>query len=86
MRSYYKNTTEYEIQEVLNEADPDGNGTIDFPVFVSLMTRNELDADGNGTIDFSVFVSLLARKMKDTNTEGGLEGTEASNNNKQLKK
>jgi hypothetical protein len=33
------NPTEAELQDMINEVDADGNGTIDFPEFLSLMAR-----------------------------------------------
>ena len=34
-----------ELQDMINEVDADGNGTVDFPEFLSLMTRKIKDAD-----------------------------------------
>lgn len=39
MRSLGQNPTEAELQDMVNEVDADGNGTIDFPEFLSLMAR-----------------------------------------------
>ena len=39
MRSHGKNHTEAEFQDMINKVDADGNGTIDFPEFLSLMAR-----------------------------------------------
>ena len=65
MRSLGQNPTEAELLDMINEVDADGNGTIDFPEFLSLMaskmhdtdTEDELieafkvfDRDGNGFI------------------------------------
>merc|ERR1711886_15653 len=64
-RSLGQNPTEAELQDMINEVDADGNGTIDFPEFLSLMARkmkdtdteeelieafNVFDRDGNGFI------------------------------------
>jgi hypothetical protein len=39
MRSLGQNPTEAELQDMINEVDVDGNGTIDFPEFLMLMAR-----------------------------------------------
>lgn len=39
MRSLGQNPTEAELQDMINEVDADGNGTIDFPEFLMLMAR-----------------------------------------------
>lgn len=39
MRSLGQSPTEAELQDMINEVDPDGTGTIDFPEFLSLMAR-----------------------------------------------
>merc|ERR1711907_714538 len=36
---------EAELQDMINEVDADGNGTIDFPEFLSLMARKMKDTD-----------------------------------------
>merc|ERR1712110_425104 len=43
MRSLGQNPTEAELQDMINEVDADGNGTIDFPEFLSLMARKIKD-------------------------------------------
>ena len=45
MRSLGQNPTEAELQDMINEVDADGNGTIDFPEFSSLMARKMKDTD-----------------------------------------
>ena len=39
MRSLGQNPTGAESQDLINEVDPDGNGTLDFLEFLSLMAR-----------------------------------------------
>ena len=45
MRAFGQNATEAELQDMINEVDADGNGTIDFPEFLSLMARKMKDTD-----------------------------------------
>ena len=45
MRSLGQNPTEAELQEMINEVDADGNGTIDFPEFLNLMARKMKETD-----------------------------------------
>ena len=60
-----KNPTEAELQDIINEVDPNGDGTVDFPSFLTIMARKMkdqdteediieafrvFDKDGNGTI------------------------------------
>mmetsp|Transcript_55553 Transcript_55553/g.162359 ORF Transcript_55553/g.162359 Transcript_55553/m.162359 type:complete len:277 (+) Transcript_55553:113-943(+) len=45
MRSLGQNPTSAELQDMINEVDADGNGTIDFPEFLSLMARKSKDTD-----------------------------------------
>nr|AAA29509.1 calmodulin [Plasmodium falciparum]CAA40264.1 calmodulin [Plasmodium falciparum] len=45
MRSLGQNPTEAELQDMINEIDTDGNGTIDFPEFLTLMARKLKDTD-----------------------------------------
>ena len=40
VRSLEQNPTEAELQDMTNEMDADANETIDFPEFLSVMTRN----------------------------------------------
>ncbi|KAL4691134.1 hypothetical protein H8959_014095 [Pygathrix nigripes] len=65
MRSLGPNPTEAELQDMINEVDADGNGTVDFPEFLTMMVRKMkdtgseeeirdafcvFDKDGNGYI------------------------------------
>jgi len=45
MRSLGQNRTEAELQDMIHEVDADGNGTIDFPEFLSLMARKMKEQD-----------------------------------------
>ncbi|PSC76513.1 calmodulin [Micractinium conductrix] len=57
MRSLGQNPTEAELQDMVNEVDADGNGTIDFPEFIQLMTRKMKDTDSEAELmeAFKVF-------------------------------
>jgi Ca2+-binding EF-hand superfamily protein len=75
MRSLGQNPTEAELQDMINEVDCDGNGTVDFPEFLTMMSRKmkdtdseeELievfkvfDRDGNGTISIAELRHVMA--------------------------
>jgi len=57
MRSLGQNPTEAELQDMINEVDADGNGTIDFPEFLTMMARKMKDTDSAEEIKeaFKVF-------------------------------
>ena len=57
MRSLGQNPTEAELQDMINEVDADGNGTIDFPEFLTMMARKMKDTDSEEEIKeaFKVF-------------------------------
>jgi|ERR1700722_5508391 len=57
MRSLGQNPTEAELQDMINEVDADGNGTIDFPEFLTMMARKMRDVDSEEEIKeaFKVF-------------------------------
>merc|ERR1712037_278127 len=50
MRSLGQNHTEAELQDMINEVDADGNGTIDFPEFLTMMARKMKDTDSEEEI------------------------------------
>jgi calmodulin len=45
MRSLGCNPTDAELQDMINEVDADGNGSMNFPEFLSLMSRKMKDTD-----------------------------------------
>jgi Ca2+-binding EF-hand superfamily protein len=45
MRSLGQNPTEAELQDMINEVDQDSSGSIDFPEFLTLMSRKMHDTD-----------------------------------------
>jgi len=57
MRSLGQNPTASELQDMINEVDADGNGSLDFPEFLSLMARKMKDTDSEEELvnAFSVF-------------------------------
>ncbi|CAH2046687.1 unnamed protein product, partial [Thlaspi arvense] len=57
IRSLDQNPTEQEIQDMINEIDSDGNGTIEFSEFLNLMASKiqETDADEELKEAFKVF-------------------------------
>uniref|UniRef100_A0A8C6K3R9 Calmodulin 2a (phosphorylase kinase, delta) n=1 Tax=Nothobranchius furzeri TaxID=105023 RepID=A0A8C6K3R9_NOTFU len=62
MRSLGQNPTEAELQDMINEVDADGNGTIDFPEFLTMMARKMKDTDSEEEIReaFRVFDKVNA--------------------------
>uniref|UniRef100_A0A8D0AXE9 Calglandulin n=1 Tax=Salvator merianae TaxID=96440 RepID=A0A8D0AXE9_SALMN len=46
VRSLDENSTEEELQDVINEVDAGGNGTIDFPEFLTMMLRHVMTNPG----------------------------------------
>ncbi|KAM3326619.1 calmodulin-like protein 8 [Capsicum chacoense] len=57
IRSLDQNPTEEELQEMINEVDVDGNGTIEFTEFLNLMAKKikEIDAEEELKEAFKVF-------------------------------
>lgn len=57
MRSLGQNPTEADLQDLISQADSDGNGLIDFPEFLSIMARKMRDTDSEEEIKeaFRVF-------------------------------
>nr|AHZ89377.1 CH-GECO2.1 [synthetic construct] len=50
MRSLGQNPTEAELQDMINEVDADGDGTLDFPEFLTMMARKMNDSDSEEEI------------------------------------
>merc|ERR1719207_263588 len=69
MRSLGQNPTDAELQDMVNEVDADGNGTIDFPEFLSLMARKMNDTDTEEDI-------LDAFRVFDRDGSGFIDATE----------
>ncbi|XP_023343694.1 calmodulin-2/4 isoform X1 [Eurytemora carolleeae] len=76
MRSIGSNPTEEEIEEMIDDADADGSGSVDFVEFVELMIKREseketpedlkqafrvFDKDGNGYVSTSELKYVLHR-------------------------
>ncbi|GCB76173.1 hypothetical protein scyTo_0015443 [Scyliorhinus torazame] len=57
MRPLGQNPTEAELQATITEVDADGNGTIDFPEFLTMVARNMKETDNEEEIGeaFRVF-------------------------------
>jgi calmodulin len=57
MRSLGQNPTEAELVDMINEVDTDGNGNIDFPEFLTMMSKKMKDSDSEDEIReaFKVF-------------------------------
>ena len=73
MRSVGENPTDEELQEMINEVDANGNGTIEFPEFLTMMKAKDtdrekeiqeafrfFDKDGNGFISAAELGQVVA--------------------------
>ena len=73
MRSVGENPTEEELQEMIDEVDANGNGTIEFPEFLTMMKAKDtdrekeiqeafrfFDKDGNGFISAAELGQVVA--------------------------
>ena len=50
MRSLGQNPTEAQLRDMINEVDADGNGTIDFPEFLTMMAKKMMETDSEDEI------------------------------------
>uniref|UniRef100_A0A3Q2XT84 EF-hand domain-containing protein n=1 Tax=Hippocampus comes TaxID=109280 RepID=A0A3Q2XT84_HIPCM len=77
MRSLGQNPTEAELQDMINEVDADGNGTIDFPEFLTMMARKMKDTDSEEEIKeaFRVFDKASPTSDLDSDGQVNYEGT-----------
>jgi len=69
LRALGQNPTDAELQDMINEVDADGNGTIDFPEFLSLMARKMKDTDTEEEL-------VEAFKVFDTDGSGFISAAE----------
>jgi len=69
MRALGQNPTDAEIQDMVNEVDADGNGTIEFPEFLTLMARKMKDTDSEEDI-------MEAFKLFDKDGNGCISASE----------
>eukprot|EP01054_Gregarina_sp_Poly1_P010855 Gregarina_sp_Poly_1__10854@NODE_842_length_6017_cov_94_978151_g609_i0_p4_GENE_NODE_842_length_6017_cov_94_978151_g609_i0NODE_842_length_6017_cov_94_978151_g609_i0_p4_ORF_typecomplete_len156_score43_77EFhand_7/PF13499_6/1_1e22EFhand_7/PF13499_6/8_9e12EFhand_6/PF13405_6/2_2e11EFhand_6/PF13405_6/0_0015EFhand_6/PF13405_6/3_4e10EFhand_1/PF00036_32/5_6e09EFhand_1/PF00036_32/1_6e08EFhand_1/PF00036_32/1_8e08EFhand_1/PF00036_32/1_2e03EFhand_8/PF13833_6/6_8e05EFhand_8/PF13833_6/1e15EFhand_8/PF13833_6/0_00 len=69
MKNLGQNPTDSELQDMLNEVDADGNGTIDFPEFLSVMAKTVKESDHAEEL-------LAAFKVFDRDGDGFISGAE----------
>ena len=84
MKNLGQTPSEAELQDMINEVDIDGNGTIDFKEFLCLMTRKMRDSDseeelieafkifdrdGNGLISSDELLHVMVSLGENTNME-----------------
>lgn len=57
MKTLGQNPTESEVQDIINEVDADGHGTLEFSAFVTIMSRKmkEIEREGDIRDAFRVF-------------------------------
>ncbi|KAH9675064.1 calmodulin-7 [Citrus sinensis] len=73
MRSLGQNPTEAELQDMINEVDADGNGTIDFPEFLNLMARKMKDTDSEEELK-EAFRKLTDEEVDEMIREADVDG------------
>jgi calmodulin len=78
MRSLGQNPTEAELHDMIGEIDTQGNGTIEFPEFLTMMARKMQDTDSEEEIKeaFKVFDKdgtgyIIAEELKHVMTNLG---------------
>ncbi|BEI85296.1 hypothetical protein CcaverHIS002_0506970 [Cutaneotrichosporon cavernicola] len=69
MRSLGQNPTQAELEDMINEVDADGNNSIDFAEFMTLMARKMHDTDSEEEI-------REAFKVFDKNNDGHISAAE----------
>ncbi|WVQ79106.1 calmodulin [Cryptococcus sp. DSM 104549] len=69
MRSLGQNPTQAELEDMINEVDADGNNSIDFAEFMTLMARKMHDTDSEDEI-------REAFKVFDKNNDGHISAAE----------
>lgn len=69
MRALGQNPTERELTDMINEVDADGNGSLDFPEFLTMMVRKMKDTSAYAEIE-------EAFKVFDTNGNGLISAAE----------
>merc|ERR1712223_1757827 len=71
MTSLGMNPTEVELQDMIDDVDEDGSGTIDFPEFLAMMASMVGDTAEGGEEDISA-----AFKVMDTDGDGFISAEE----------
>ncbi|ELU14232.1 hypothetical protein CAPTEDRAFT_100820, partial [Capitella teleta] len=71
MRSLGQTPTEAELQDMINEFDEDGNGSVEFDEFLTMMSKKMKDTDGDQEV-------LEAFKVFDRDGDGLITGEELS--------
>ncbi|XP_023320702.1 calmodulin isoform X2 [Eurytemora carolleeae] len=71
LRSMGQNPSEQELEQMINEMDEDGSGTVDFEEFVILMKRKTADNEADGHDDIEE-----AFKIFDRNNDGVISAEE----------
>eukprot|EP00658_Telonema_sp_P-2_P007321 TRINITY_DN12729_c0_g1_i7.p1 TRINITY_DN12729_c0_g1~~TRINITY_DN12729_c0_g1_i7.p1 ORF type:complete len:195 (+),score=39.45 TRINITY_DN12729_c0_g1_i7:233-817(+) len=61
MRCLGQNPTEAELQDIVTEVDPDGDGTVDFPEFLTMMART---FRCGGDSDETIFESFRSHRVQ----------------------